>query len=202
MSAHRVILTYHGDPAVKARIVEQAKRHLAADMLVAGTYGNGNDGHFRGCSVGCFAHEIDPKGSNYHEIVAEDAGWPAWLVYLSDTLFEGLPPGEREPFHVQLREAVPVGADIEHVRYRLSIARHQRQLQRLEGNPQPYAQQVRDALRGVITWCEAQIAGTATEQQREAAWSSARSARSAAESAESAEYQIERDTLFALLEAA
>ena len=184
------ILTYHNDPALKARIIEQARHHLAADMLVRGTYGNRDGSKFRGCSVGCFANDIDPERSDYHAVVAEHAGWPEWLVRLSDALFEGLPEGERDAFHVALREVVPVGVDIEPVRYRLSIARHQRQLARLEGNAEPYAQQVCDALRGVITWCEAQTAGAGSDAQRSVA-ESAESARSAAWSARSAAWSAE-----------
>src|SRR5690606_1931968 len=120
-------LSYHNDPAVKAAHIAQAERHVAADMLIVGTYGRTDDHNaFRGCSVGCFAHEIDPHSGDFHAVVATAAGWPEWLVYLSDALFEGLPAGERETFHVDLRRHVPVGVDLEPVLHRIAIARMDR----------------------------------------------------------------------------
>src|SRR5699024_7324123 len=94
-------LSYHNDPKLKEAHIAQAQHHMEADMLLAGTYGEDEGDKFRGCSVGCFAHEIDPSRVDYHAIVAEAAGWPEWLVRLSDTLFEGLPADERNSFHVE-----------------------------------------------------------------------------------------------------
>jgi len=98
------MLSYHNDPEVKAKHVAMAKRHLEADMLIKGTYGQGTGKKFKACSVGCFAHEIAPKEGGFHGIVSEDAGWPLWLVYLNDRIFEGLPDDEAMQFH--LRTAV------------------------------------------------------------------------------------------------
>ncbi len=90
-----------------------ARKHREADMLRSGTYGRMN-GHFRGCSVGCFAYELAPDhfrggawdGSNLHKIVADAAGYPEWLARLQDALFEGLPAGECEDWHVQIADAL------------------------------------------------------------------------------------------------
>lgn len=54
--------------AQKEARIARAKRHVAADMLIAGSYIE----HGKGCSVGCDALEIeghDPNG-NYHAIAA------------------------------------------------------------------------------------------------------------------------------------
>src|SRR5690242_11811924 len=118
------IRAYHGDPAIKAFHVSLARHHYEADMLLAGTYGEQNGGTFRGCSIGCMAHDIKPGATDdLHAIVAEHAGWPEWLARLNDSIFEGLPQGERERFHVELREAVPVGANLEPVRHLLAMRR-------------------------------------------------------------------------------
>jgi hypothetical protein len=104
----------------RAAMVVAAQHHFDADMLVKGTYGEGAK-NFRGCSVGCFAHEVNPKkqipGSNIHKFVADHYGYPEWLALLQDTVFEGLPngpKGENSKWHVQLAQtlaALPVEFD-------------------------------------------------------------------------------------------
>jgi hypothetical protein len=104
----------------RAAMVVAAQHHFDADMLVKGTYGKGIE-NFRGCSVGCFAHEVSPKkrvpNSNIHKFVADHYGYPEWLALLQDTIFEGLPngpKGENSKWHVQLAQtlaALPVEFD-------------------------------------------------------------------------------------------
>lgn len=97
----------------KLELVEAAKAHYAADMLVKGTYGEGEGKEFHGCSVGCLAHGISPKehvpSFEIHKRVADHYGYPEWLAYLQDTIFEGLPngpQGENSRWHVELAEAI------------------------------------------------------------------------------------------------
>jgi hypothetical protein len=94
-------------------LLEQARAHYAADMLLKGTYGKDDEG-FRGCSVGCHLHHIKSKMSagqigaisNKHKVVADYYGYPEWLALLQDTIFEGLPNGQSAKWHVQLAEAI------------------------------------------------------------------------------------------------
>lgn len=179
------MLSYHNSEEVKRQHVEMAKRHYEQDMLVAGTYGKEN-GRFEGCSVGCFAHEIAPTRADYHAVVAEAAGWPEWLVQLSDTLFEGLPGGERERFHVVVREAVPVGVDLEPVRHRLAV----RRMDRLIASMSESAYAGRDEVIGVLETIKAghELEGgdfdwSAAGSAAQAAADSARSAATASWSA-------------------
>ena len=194
-------LSYHGDPAIKAAHIAQAEHHATADMLVSGTFGDTDAGAFKGCSVGCFAHEINPKRSDYHAVVAEAAGWPEWLVYLNDTLFEGLPAGEREQFHVELRKRVPVGVDLTPVLHEIAVARMDRLLadKIVQGDSAMVA-----AINGVR---ELHVAQTAAESAawseaesaaESAAWSEAESA--ARSAARSAAYRAERDALYLALD--
>jgi len=197
------ILAYHSDSAVKARHVALAVHHRDADMLVSGTYGQTAGGAFRGCSVGCMAHDIAPKRRDHHEVVAEDAGWPEWLVRLNDSIFEGLPTGKRENFHVELREAIAPGVDLESVRPMLAIRRIDRLITLQNGNlgrgVDDVVNQTIAALQQVRRAHEAEIgdnvclladaektAAWSAESARSAAESAAESARSAAESARSA----------------
>jgi hypothetical protein len=201
--------SYHNDPAIKAFHVAQAKHHLAADMLVSGTYGEGNASNFRGCSIGCMAHDIDPSRDDYHKLVAEHAGWPEWLARLNDSIFEGLPKGERETFHVDLREAIPVGVDLEPVLHKLALRRIDRLIELQTSALGKSGESVDDVIQetlaaliqvrrcheaeiggNVCDWSAARSAAesaeSAAESARSARWSAAESARSARWSAESA----------------
>ncbi|WP_052688061.1 hypothetical protein [Xanthomonas sp. MUS 060] len=186
-------LSYKNDPALKALHVAQAEQHAAQDMLVAGTFGEACNGRFRGCSVGCFAHEIDPNSSSYHATVAEARGLPEWLIQLQDSVFEGLPESERPSFHVELAKRIPVGADLSRLPHLIAIARIDRllKLQRAAlARSQP--DQVHAAIEQVLAALETGRRfheGAAGESAAEwsawsAEWSAARSARSAARSAE------------------
>jgi hypothetical protein len=184
------VLSYHNDPAIKAFHVAQAKHHLAADMLVTGTYGTYGYGMFRGCSIGCMARDIDSSATNIddvHKTVADHAGWPLWLVHLNDVIFEGLPKGSREKFHVQLREAIPVGVNLEPVRHQLVI----RHMDRLIAGQQAglglhgaaidaVIAQTIDAIRKLRKCHEAEIAG------HDCDWAAARKLADSAGSAASA----------------
>jgi hypothetical protein len=190
------MLSYHNDPSLKERAVAAAKRHRDADMLVTGTYGHMN-GAFRGCSVGCDAYDITGRiiDDGYHAVTAAHFGFPEWLELLRDAIFEGLPNAERRDFHVQLKEAIPVGVDIEPVRHRLAIRRMNRlidaqdkALTQANDDIKPAIEKVMIALHQVRRCHEAEIGkGHCGAEDWSAAWSAARSAaRSAAWSAESA----------------
>ncbi|SDW93886.1 hypothetical protein [Lysobacter enzymogenes] len=198
-------LSFRGDAALKAEHVAQAEHHAAADMLMSGTYGEGSGANFRGCSVGCFAHEINPdEYGNWHETVAEARGLPEWLIRLQDSIFEGLGQDERAQFHVELAKRIPVGVDLEPVKHRIAVARIDRALatQRValeakhphgvhEAVEQTIAalevgRRAHEAAAGGQS-CDLWSARSAAESAaRSAAWS-AESAAWSAESAESAE---------------
>jgi len=181
------VLSYHNDQAVKDYHVAQARRHYELDILRSGTYGNleKRDDHevFVACSIGCMAHDIDPDSEDKHKTVADHAGWPLWLAYLSESMFEGLPADLRAKFHVDLREAIPIGKDLEPVQWKLAVARHERQLEALKYNKEDYAVKCYQALHLVINYCKAKVEGTATEDQRKEAEKAADSAADSAESA-------------------
>jgi hypothetical protein len=194
-------LSYHNDPKVKEFHVRLAKHHYDADMLRAGTYGEDDNG-FKACSVGCMDHDINPEDLDYHAAVADSAGWPEWLVKLSDFMFEGLPEGTRNRFHVDLREAIPVGVDLEPVRHRLAICRIDRLIALQSKNKghgiDNIIDQVIAAMMQVRRFHEAEIGGQVCDVSFEKAAEAARSAAlSAAE--EAAAWIAERDDLLRLL---
>jgi hypothetical protein len=187
------MLSYHNDPAVKLKYQTRFEAHRKADEVIQGTgFSNG-----RGCFVGCTLDKYD------HTQFPVELGWPEWLAILADVIFEGISKANAAQFGTDLLEAVPVGKDLEPVKWHLAIWRHNRQIDALKNNNADYAEQVRTAILNVIDYCNAQLNQTATEEQRsaaesaaelaaaelaaaESAWPAAWSARSAAWSARSA----------------
>ncbi|WHB31219.1 hypothetical protein [Xanthomonas phage NEB7] len=207
-------LSFNNDPALKALHVAQAERHEAQDMLVSGTFGEMHDGQFRGCSVGCFAHEIDPDSTSFHATVADARALPEWLIRLQDSMFEGLPAAERGSFHVELAKRIPVGVDLAPLPHLIAIARIDRMLvtQRAALSAD-HPDQVTHAIAQVVSALEvgrrfhegaAGVDGveSAAESAQSAAQSAARSAWSAAESAARSAWSVARSAQSAMAQSA
>lgn len=176
------MLSYHNDPAVKAKYVSRFAAHRAADEVIQGTgFGNG-----RGCFVGCTLDRYEHRGFPL------ELGWPEWLARLADKIFEGMPEEDAPQFGTNLLAAVPVGVDLEPVRHRFLLTVQRRNLVRLAENKEPYAAQVRASIEQVINYLENPAA-------RSEARSTESAARSAARSAESAEYLLQRDDLLSIV---
>ena len=180
------MLSYHNDPAVKAKYIARFAEHRRLDQVIQGRGFEGG----RGCFVGCTLDDYD------HSRFPVEMGWPVWFALLADTVFEGLPLKEAIEFGTHLLAYVPVGVDLELVRIPFLVSIQLRNLERLSGNQENYAVQCRAAIQGVI---DALLSGkgldAAESAAAESAWAaesaesagSAWSARAAAESAESAE---------------
>ena len=175
------MLSYHNDENVKKKYQDRFAAHRAADQVIQGTGFEPASG--RGCFVGCTLDNYN------HSRFPVELGWPEWLARLADALFEGIPKEEAPQFGTDLLAAVPVGVDLEPVRHMLAIVRHKRQLARLEGNAEPYADKCRLALMEVITYCQNMVNAAYKDE----------SAESAAESARTTEMQQQRDDLLTIL---
>src|SRR5882672_10900931 len=166
---------FHGKQEVKDFYVARLQEHHRLDQIIQGI--GWEEG--RGCNVGCILHEYN------HAKYPEELGLPEWYARLCDTIFEGLPTDKASDFAMSSLTSISVGADIENVKWRIAILRHEKQLIYVKD------EKVRNALHLVIQYCKDMIAGSATEEQREKALCTVRSAacsvsRSAAWSAESA----------------
>ena len=53
-----------------------------------------------------------------HDAYEAELGFPTWLARLEDTLFEGMPNHAAKSFPVTFLEAVPVGRNLEAVKWR------------------------------------------------------------------------------------
>ncbi len=73
----------------------------------------------------------------------------------------------------EVRSAVPKGVDIENVRHIIAIKRLERQIAELTTNDESYRIKFRPAIERVLAYHYAEIAGTATEEMREASESGA-----------------------------
>jgi hypothetical protein len=176
---------WHGDEAVKAKYIARVEAHRLADEIIRGV--GWEDG--KGCAVGCTFDNYD------HARGPVEIGVPEWLMWLEDAIFEGLPYEKAILWPTQFLSAIPVGANLEPVRWQLAILRHKRQLEVLAANREPYAREVEQALQLTVEFCEMMLTETAkslaTEAAREAwsadaaeaAWSAAVSAAEAARSA-------------------
>lgn len=134
------MLSYHNDPAVKAKYVARFEAHRKADEVIQGTgFDNG-----RGCFVGCTLDRYD------HELFPVELGWPQWLAHLADAIFEGLPASEAPQFGSNLLAAIPVGVDLEPVRSVYLIAQHKRSLRRPRSAAMSETQSQRDDLLSAI----------------------------------------------------
>jgi len=179
--------------------------HRAADEVIQGTGFDDETQH--GCFVGCTLNDYN------HKAFETELGWPEWLARLADAIFEGLDAKGAAQFGSDLLEAVPVGVDLDPVRWQLAIGRHSRQIEELKNNPWPYARQCETAIRQVVDFCRSSLRGEFSDSAaRSAAYSAADSAAyaaadSAADSARSAAdaaarktyWQLERDELLRLV---
>jgi hypothetical protein len=105
------MLSFNNDPKIKAKWVAKGHAHAAADMVMAGTYGEEIDGKFKGCTMGCYA---DRGAKNKHQNVADKVDGSTRLNLCRDSIFEGLSqidPKLGIEFHTQWIEAVPVGVE-------------------------------------------------------------------------------------------
>jgi len=197
---------FHGKVAVKQFRLDQADFHIEHDMLLAGTYGEGEGTEFRGCTIGCHYQ------GDHSQAEAID-GLPEWYARLADTFFEGLELRDRGWWHKAWAQGVPVGFedfDLVKARFLSYIMGKNADIVEALDIPHDIKTQVLEAIyqakdvhdeaasnNGVVDELAARSAARAAKSAansaaesaaKSAAWSAARLAKSArsAESAESA----------------
>ena len=192
------LLSYKNDPDLKKKFVKEVLWHQQQDKILQGTYGDNTDDGWKGCAVACSLRSLDKINGvtdleeeySDHKRYESELGLPEWLAKLEDTLFEGLPRAEAEKWPVRFAKAIPVGADLESLKWKFSVYLMKENIDRvlaLEISSE-LKEQVVSSIRGVLVLNEEAIkTGVWDESAAEsAAWSAAESAASAAWSAESA----------------
>lgn len=150
------LISYKNDPKLKDLLVDEIVRHRKADQIIQGTYGKEN-GVWKGCAVGCSIHSLNLKlGKNYstadHSVYEKELGIPEWLARLEDTIFEGLPQKEAVEWPEQFAKAIPVGVNLEPVKWKFYAFILRENIERvlslnLEAD---LKKQVVDAIHGVL----------------------------------------------------
>tara|TARA_R110002012_G_scaffold318308_1_gene536357 strand:+ start:13699 stop:14310 length:612 start_codon:yes stop_codon:yes gene_type:complete len=166
---------------LKQHWVDVMQAHQDADRLIQGSWWS----HQKGCFFGCAMQTDDEP---LKKAIAE-MQLPAWLVHLSEKIFEGLPKENALLFPVQLLKAIPTETDISEVEHIIAVKRLEPLV--IESN----GDEVNNAIQQVIDYHKNT---RRTEEERKAAYSVvrkaadlsadsvARSAHSAADSARSA----------------
>ena len=172
------LLSFHGDPKVKKKYLSRVKAHAKADEIIKGQYWDDK----KGCAVGCTIHSSD------HSAYEKELGLPEWLAKLEDVIFEGLPNGEAKKWPSQFLEAIPVGINLDKVKWKFCVFVLKENIERVLGLrdiSDDLKKKVVDSVRGVLKVHESAIEKNRWDES--AAWSAAWSARSASSAAWSAE---------------
>lgn len=157
------MMSYHNDPALKTEFVARMQAHLDADNIRQRETGYGG----KGCAVWCTYDEYD------HSFGPSRLGIPEWYEHLRDVVFEGLPQKAASDWALASLTEVPIGVDLEPVRWVIAIARHERQINRLKTNTEPNASQCIATLSQVIDYCKLMLTDcsqAAAEKSRLAVW--------------------------------
>jgi len=102
------MLSFHNDIKVKEKYVNRVKAHAKADNLIQGVgWENG-----KGCAIGCTLESFD------HSAYPTELGLPEWSAKLEDRLFEGMENKYAMKFPLDFLEAIPVGVDLEPVKWK------------------------------------------------------------------------------------
>jgi hypothetical protein len=189
------LVSFNGDENLKKMMLEETVKHRKADAIVQGRYGDSKEENFKGCAVGCAIHSLNARlGKNYnnsdHSVYEKELGLPEWLARIEDTIFEGLPVSDAKKWPEQFIEAIPVGVNLESVKWKFCAFILKENIERTLSLKisDDLKKQVVDSIRGVLSLHENAIeTGVWNESAAESARSAARSAaESAAESARSA----------------
>ena len=74
-----MILSYHNNPALKAKLLAEMKEHKKMDRIAKG--GWFNDEEQKGCHIGCCGNVLGlPSGQPNFEEIAKKLGWPIWFA--------------------------------------------------------------------------------------------------------------------------
>jgi hypothetical protein len=175
------MLSYHNDENLKNLVVAEMIKHQEQDQFIKGAYEKLN-GKFKGCAVGCTIDSVNViLGKSYktseHKVFEEALGVPEWLARLQDSLFEGLLVGENSQFAVDFLGAIPVGINLEPIKWKFCAFILKEGIESMLIQPDlsdELRENVVSSMRGVLNLHESAI--NTGDWNIEAAWSAAESA--------------------------
>lgn len=177
------LLAFHGKPELKQLLLEEIQKHRELDQIVQGTYGDEEDGKWRGCAVGCAIHSLNVRlkkdwDTSDHSLYEKELGIPERIARLEDSIFEGLTEELAKDFPLRFMEAIPVGADLSRVIAKFSawllVDEQQGSIRFAREVDKPVIQQVAELHRREASG--ESVTENEWEAARSAAWSAARSA--------------------------
>jgi hypothetical protein len=195
--------SFHNNQALKDLMVKEVEKHRKADQILQGTYGEEN-GKWKGCAVACSLRSLDiiqgkktKTKYNDHKRYETDLGIPEWLARLEDTIFENLPTNDALKWPTQFIKAIPVGVDLEPVKWKFGAYLMKENINRVKALniPDGLKSEVIDAIRKVLAVHQNAIKTGVWDKS--AAKSAAKSAKSAVRSARSARFAAEFAAEFA-----
>ena len=178
-----MLTSYHNNKKLKTAIVNEMEKHRKGDQIVKGHYGKMN-GKFTGCAIHLMNVRLKTQYcTDSHKSFEDAIGVPEWLARLSDIIFEGLPEGDNSLFAVNFLKAIPVGVNLEPVKWHFCAYLLKENIERVLTLKisDELKEQVVSAIRQCLALQENAIKTGVWEES--AARSAAESARSAAESA-------------------
>lgn len=173
------MLSFHNDKKVKDKFIARMQEHAKADEIIQGTGWDKG----KGCFVGCTLHEY-----NHAKFESIDGpGLPEWLAMLADKLFEGLTNADAKQFAANFYDDIPVGVDLESVKWKFCAFILRENIDRVLGLPinKDLKKQVISAIKRCLKVFEDAIATSRVDKKAAelAAWSAVMSAWVAEESA-------------------
>ncbi len=103
------MLSYHSDPAIKAKYLARVEGHAEADEIIKGRYWEAG----KGCAVGCTIH------GDSHADFETELGIPRILAWLEDVIFEGLPNRLAKTWPERFLSSIEPGKDLSRVAWQL-----------------------------------------------------------------------------------
>lgn len=171
---------YLSDPQLKTRFLTEIRKHQEADQIVKSTDAREENGKWRGGAVACSIRSLNilfgtNHDTNDHLVYEKALGVPEWLAWLEDTIFEELPDDQSVEWPLRFAQAVPVGADLEPVKWHFCAPLMSRNIERVLplDLPDDVKEHVVNAIRTVLSLHEAAMS---TGQSDEAAWKAAKKA--------------------------
>lgn len=134
------MLSYNNDAAIKEKFVFNFAEKRKLGKVVQ------EQGFINSRNVCFMARRFDSGHSN------TQPAWPDWLAVLADSIFVHLSVEDAEQFGTDFLSVVPIGVNLEPVRFLTAIKRHERQLNSLLGNDKPYVLQCAIAVQSIIDW--------------------------------------------------
>ena len=105
------MLSYHSDPALKARYLARVEGHADADEIIKGRYWEAG----KGCAVGCTIH------GDSHLDFEHELGIPQVLAWLEDVIFEGLPNRLAKTWPERFLSSIAPGKELSGISWQLLL---------------------------------------------------------------------------------